>query len=238
MSALLQGVPTFVAGAVFFSETKSDAPHHYANGIPYDADGAVATEAGPVVRYHQGLPFTANSRLARESGPVARVGAGAAPFTAAGALAISTAALIEHFSSGIGYSGGSQVAMTTEVAPPPLGPELLVDPEFDVPAEWAAIAGWTVTGGEMVAVAAASFGPHALNGVTIIGATYEVSFTISEYTEGDIKVRCGNADSAFFLTAGTHTVELVALVVGPVLQLIAGASFTGKISSASVKQVL
>jgi hypothetical protein len=236
MSALLNGSPK-VGSGVLSSGNLATPPHHYANGIPYDADGSVARQVAAPAYYHQGLPFTSAGRLATGSDDPIRIGNGAAPFDTAGRLCIGSEDLT-HSNSGVGYSATSKVKATFSVVPPPLGPELLVDPEFDVPAEWAAIAGWTVTGGEMVAVAAASFGPHALNGVTVIGATYEVTFTISEYTEGDIKVRCGNADSAFFLTAGTHTVELVALVVGPVLQLIAGASFTGKLSSASVKQVL
>ena len=107
MSALLQGVPLRVAGGAIDETIGTLAPDHFANGIPYEADGTLAVSTSqPADHYHQGLPFTALGRLAVAGSATAPAyfGSGAAPFTVANLLQRQVIAS-DHFSSGVAYSG-------------------------------------------------------------------------------------------------------------------------------------
>lgn len=113
MSALLQGVPRRVAGAIRI--TQSDTPpHHYHNGIPYEADGSIAAAGtAPVTHYHQGLGFTAEGRLATQQAAPDYYNSGAAPIVGANKNMSIFLGAPANYSSGVGYSSGSaRVAVT------------------------------------------------------------------------------------------------------------------------------
>ena len=104
MSALLQGVPRRSGSAIYTLDGVA-APDHFANGLPYEADGALATAFGAVIdHWHQGLPFTAVGRLAIGSGTPEYFGSGHAPFNITGLLDGVNSPSVDHFASGVGYS--------------------------------------------------------------------------------------------------------------------------------------
>lgn len=109
MGALLQLVPPRVAGAIDIT-IGTLAPDHFANGLPYEADGTLAVDTATAIdHHHQGLPFTAVGRLATASGNPTYFGMGASPFTAANRLNVVIAA-VDHYSSGVGYTVTNSVA--------------------------------------------------------------------------------------------------------------------------------
>lgn len=114
MSALLQGVPRRNAAGRLLVTNGDLAPHHYANGLPYEANGDLAVKFGGTLdHFHQGLPFTAAGRFLITGAPPSYVGNGAAPFTVVGAdtrLSVHTTTAISHFSSGVGYTAAQEVA--------------------------------------------------------------------------------------------------------------------------------
>jgi len=87
------------------------APDHFNNGIPYDADGALASDfASAMSHYHQGLPFTAAGRLVAKTGLLGFYGSGAAPFIDAETLLIEEAVAV-IWSGGVGYTSAGAIAI-------------------------------------------------------------------------------------------------------------------------------
>ena len=106
MSALLQG--RAIGGVIRFTDGAA-APHHFHNGLPFDADGGIAIADGGVIdHFHQGLPFTANGRLVSVQGSVNYWGSGAAPFNNDPSLV--RALVVDHYSSGVPYSPAGSVS--------------------------------------------------------------------------------------------------------------------------------
>jgi hypothetical protein len=92
-------------------------PHHFANGLPYEADGTLALDnVGATDHVHQGLPFTVQGRLVYAGGSAVPeyFGAGAAPFQPVvdSKLAFAFAQPVTHFSGGVAYSAEGRVSVT------------------------------------------------------------------------------------------------------------------------------
>ena len=78
------------------------------------------------------------------------------------------------------------------------GTNLISNPDFTTDTVWTKETGWTITGGELVATAAAGNtacyqGPGLTN-----GSIYRCTFTISEYTSGKVSFRAGTAAANTF----------------------------------------
>jgi len=117
MSALLQNVPRRSDDGGIFYASSTLPVDHYTNGLPYDADGALACTIGAAVdHWHQGLPFTQFGRLAVFVGNPDHFGGGAAPFNAAHQLCIGSGAPA-NYSSGVGYLATGRVSASTTIAP-------------------------------------------------------------------------------------------------------------------------
>ena len=107
MSALLQGVAPRNASGQILVTLGTAIPHHFHNGIPYEADGSVAGRAVTPAFFHQGLPFDAAGRIAF-AGTGANIdfyGSGAAPFSSSSRLCPTTVAETS-VSSGVSYGNG------------------------------------------------------------------------------------------------------------------------------------
>ena len=117
------------------------------------------------------------------------------------------------------------------------GTNLITNPDFATDTAWTKETGWTITGGELVATAAAvSTACYQSPGLTS-GSVYKCTFTISEYTSGQVSFRAGTAaSSTFFQAAGTHSVIMTA---GGALQGRFGLNGTStlKISECSIVEV-
>jgi len=117
------------------------------------------------------------------------------------------------------------------------GTNLITNPDFATDTAWTKETGWTITGGELVATAAAvSTACYQSPGLTS-GSVYKCTFTISEYTSGQVSFRAGTtASSTFFQAAGTHSAIMTA---GGALQGRFGLNGTStlKISECSIVEV-
>ncbi len=119
------------------------------------------------------------------------------------------------------------------------GTNLISNPDFTTDTVWTKETGWTITGGELVATAAA--GNTACYQVPSLtnGSIYRCTFTISEYTSGKVSFRAGTAAAnTFFDAVGTYSVIMTA---GGALQgrfgLESGVTTTLKISQCSIVEV-
>ena len=108
MSALLQGVAAMQGNPLRLKmRLGTGVPDHFHNGIPYEADGAVAAFTGVPTHFHQGLGFNAEGRLCRiGAAEPSYYGSGAAPMSASRLNDIPSA-LPTHYSSGVAYNPGT-----------------------------------------------------------------------------------------------------------------------------------
>jgi hypothetical protein len=115
MSALLQGIAQRQVLDSISMTIGTGLPDHVHNGIPYEADGTVAAALTTPTHHHQGLGFDVEGRLCVITADPDYFGSGAAPFLAAnaGRLCVQEAAAT-HYSSGVGYTAGGQVAYTAD----------------------------------------------------------------------------------------------------------------------------
>ena len=120
------------------------------------------------------------------------------------------------------------------------GTNLISNPDFTSDTAWNKETGWTISGGELVATAAAgNTACYQSPGLTN-GSIYRCTFTISEYTSGKVSFRAGTAAAnTFFDAVGTYSVIMTA---GGTLQgrfgLESGVTTTLKISQCSIVEVV
>ena len=117
------------------------------------------------------------------------------------------------------------------------GVNLVTNPSFATDTNWTKETGWTITGGELVATAAAgTTATYQSPGLTN-GSIYRCTFTISEYTSGQVSFRAGTAaSSTYYQAVGTYSVVMTA---GGALQARFGLNGTStlKISQCSITEV-
>jgi hypothetical protein len=118
-----------------------------------------------------------------------------------------------------------------------LGPELITDPSFDDDSEWSTIgSGWTVnTGTPGKAVGSSTTASINKNSILTVGQVYKVTFTISDYTSGNVRVLCGSANGTVRAATGTFTDYLRANTIH--FSIDAYSAFTGALSDISVKAI-
>lgn len=108
MSAILQGIAGMQNNPLRLKmRLGTGVPAYFHNGIPYEADGAVAAFTGAPTHFHQGLPFNIEGRLCRiGAAEPSYFGSGAAPFASSRLNDIPSASPT-HYSSGVGYNPGT-----------------------------------------------------------------------------------------------------------------------------------
>ena len=115
--------------------------------------------------------------------------------------------------------------------------ELVTNGDFVTDTDWTKGTGWTISGGNLNAsnVNAAS---TTQAGYTFVGKTFQVSYTISDYSQGGVRIYLGGSQSTSLKSAnGTHT-ETISISSGNTLVYIYGTSnFTGNIDNVSIKEV-
>lgn len=90
-----------------------------------------------------------------------------------------------------------------------LNNEVMVNPDIT------SATGWTIGSGTTYNAATEAFDLSAASGLTVRqdvseeGVTYEVTFTISSYTSGSVRVYAGGTQSITYSAAGTYTVSIV-----------------------------
>jgi len=122
-----------------------------------------------------------------------------------------------------------------------LGSELVLNGDFATDSDWTKGTGWTISGGVATSDGTAT---NLTQGISIAASnTYEVTFTISSYTSGAVRITLNNSgdsqsNTSDISSAGTHTAYLtVGTITSGNIIIDPRSNFVGSIDNVSVKQV-
>ena len=119
-----------------------------------------------------------------------------------------------------------------------LGSELVVNGDFATDTDWLKGTGWTISGGTANAAIPVASGLTAIVGALTIGTTYKLTYTISNYSAGNIVIQAGWQSSGTSRSAnGTYT-EYLVCAGDTKVAFLGTSSFTGSIDNVSVKEYL
>ena len=119
-----------------------------------------------------------------------------------------------------------------------LGSELVTNGDFATDSDWLKGAGWTISGGTANAAIPVASGLTAIVGALTIGTTYKLTYTISNYSAGNIVIQAGWQSSGTSRSAnGTYT-EYLVCAGDTKVAFLGTSSFTGSIDNVSVKEYL
>ena len=132
----------------------SAAPDHWAQGLPFDADGSLAMEAASPTYFSQGLPFTANHRVAY-AGAVPSYFQNGGGFSSTHRIACNVGGN-DHHEHGVQFGSSAGQVATTDGPPAPTVTQTWVpDGNAYDPAElspqWELVGGATATGAQISA---------------------------------------------------------------------------------------
>ena len=121
-----------------------------------------------------------------------------------------------------------------------LGAELVTNGDFATDSDWNKGSGWSISGGKANANTVGSFVNLRTNSSVVEpGKIYDVSFDVSNYTQGSVRLSFIQSVATSQVSAnGTYTARLVASSAGSSQVYIQGInSFIGSIDNVSVKEV-
>lgn len=127
-------------------------------------------------------------------------------------------------------SGNLAIDSATE-----LGSDLVTNGDFASDSNWIKGTGWTISGGS--ANGSSTTGDLYQENVVESGKYYQVTFTISNYSAGSVRVELPNNSSAGTERSANGTYTEIILSSGTILLFDARTSFTGSIDNVSVKEV-
>ena len=122
-----------------------------------------------------------------------------------------------------------------------LGPDLVTNGDFDTDSDWDKGGGWSISGGT---ASNSGWGPAtnltSNSSLSIVaGNQYEVTYTVSNYSSGTIKIFVGSTDTTGTARNANGTYTETHTAAGNSYLYIQGASnFVGSIDNISVRAVL
>lgn len=139
------------------------------------------------------------------------------------------------------YPAGDAHLYLPAAQTPILGPEKVINGDFSVDANWTKPAGFSITGGQLVASAVSTGAGSNQTIAFTAGAVYAVTYTISGYVSGALQAYLFGGTSvagAIRSSNGTFTEYLTSAAGGnTTLRLYVQTTFTGNIDNVSVKEV-
>ena len=141
------------------------------------------------------------------------------------------------YSSDFSNSYWSKSGASIKGDPSTAGSELVTNGDFATDSDWVKQAGWSISGGTANCDGSQNL-PESVyqNGVTVVGKTYKITYTLVSITSGTIRPLAGTLGGAFQSTIGTHT-EYLTATSNTAIQIQASSSFIGSIDNVSVKEV-
>jgi len=114
--------------------------------------------------------------------------------------------------------------------------ELITNGGFDTDSDWSKGTGWAIADGKATKTAgSANSLVQAINGT--VGATYEITFTISDYSAGSLQPFIGGSGASTARSAnGTYT-QSRTLAGATSIYLYASSTFAGSVDNVSVKEL-
>jgi len=92
-----------------------------------------------------------------------------------------------------------------------LGRNVAVNGTFSVPGWWNCGAGWSIGGGTLNAVAVLGGSNTNQPAILMIGRRFRTTFTILNYVNGTVYIRCGNSAGIARSANGTYTEDILCL---------------------------
>ena len=119
-----------------------------------------------------------------------------------------------------------------------IGGEEVTNGDFATDTDWTKGTGWTIASGVASSDGSVSGNSYLINSssTAIVGKTYKVEFTISNYIQGNVRVRAGQYASDFVTANGNYTQYMIA-VSTETCRVQAQSNFIGSIDNVSVKEV-
>jgi len=121
---------------------------------------------------------------------------------------------------------------------PTYGSELVTNGDFATDSDWTKGSGVTISSGSANFLNVANNQALIQNGILAASKLYSVTFTISNYTQGGIRVGVSTTNSTTISANGTHTVELVSGTSFLNIYFYATSTTTLSIDNVSVKELL
>ena len=112
-------------------------------------------------------------------------------------------------------------------------PELVTNGDFATDSGWSKQTGWTIANGK--ANSAGSTGAVYQSKTYVSSKNYKVTYTISDYVSGSLRITWGNAAGVSNNGNGTFTEIISPTSGGNVMYMAAVGTFTGSIDNVSVK---
>jgi hypothetical protein len=132
------------------------------------------------------------------------------------------------------FDGRTTVKAWGTTAP---GPELVTNGGFGADTNWTKGVGWTISAGKASSDGSQSADSDLTQDIDVLtGELYEVTFTISGFSAGNVRPRVGTALGTNRAANGTFTEQIVC-GAGGVFDLRADLNFVGSIDNVSVKLV-
>ena len=113
--------------------------------------------------------------------------------------------------------------------------ELVANASFDSDTVWTKEAGWTISGGEAVAAAAAANNLYQSISGLVVGKAYVVSVEILTRSAGSLAIRTSQGIGDYMSSTGTLSETVVATSTSWSLVGVISSSFSGTLGSISVK---
>ena len=117
-----------------------------------------------------------------------------------------------------------------------LGSELITNGDFATDGSWVKGTGWTISGGS--ANGSSTTGDLYQENVVAVGKKYKVTYTISNYVSGSVRVELPSNSYAGTERSANGTYTETILSGGTLVLFDARTSFTGSIDNVSVKEYL
>lgn len=120
------------------------------------------------------------------------------------------------------------------------GVELVVNGGFDSDTAWSKQTGWSIGGGKANAVATEYSIWRIIDPSIVVGSRYLVSFEISNYISGNLRLVWSGFISSMFTANGRYTVEVTATNIVDKVAYFDGqtAAFTGSIDNISIQKLI
>ena len=118
-----------------------------------------------------------------------------------------------------------------------IGPELVVNGDFATDSNWSTPSGWEIIDGKLEGTNVNAVSTTQ-SGYTFLGKTFLVTYTLSDYVQGEVRIYLGGTQSTSNKSANGTYSEYITITSANTTLYIQGISlFTGNIDNISVKEV-
>lgn len=150
----------------------------------------------------------------------------------------NSSALVGYWRMGNGLFDDKQNGVVHDAHNPGFGADLVVNGGFDADSDWSesGTTSWSISSGKASSDGSVAGNNYLINSPTtaVVGKTYKVEFTVSNYVQGAVKVRAGQAAGVNVTANGSYTQYQVATAT-ETCRLHASSNFIGKVDNVSVK---